>query len=70
MGRRTCSEDGVRIAPFGAALLPFVVAPGRDVPIEAARLVLERLGAAITADGDDAVVVRFGAVAPIAGAPA
>jgi signal transduction histidine kinase len=52
--------DGVRVGPIGPVLMPFVADPGRDVPIEAARIVLAALGAAIVADGN-AVVVRFAA---------
>jgi signal transduction histidine kinase len=50
--------DGIRIAPFADHLVAVVAEPGRDVPVEAARMALERLGGAIAADGAT-VVVRF-----------
>jgi two-component system sensor histidine kinase KdpD len=52
------SADGVRVGPFEPHLVTVVTEPGRDIPVEVARIVLERLGVRLEPDGDH-VAVRF-----------
>ncbi len=47
---------GIAIGPFAPELIGIVTTPGRDVAVEAARVVLTRLGARIEAAGDDVLV--------------
>ncbi len=54
------APDGVRIGPVGDDLRAILVAPGRDVSVETARIVLHAIGATIAAAGEE-IVVRFAA---------
>jgi signal transduction histidine kinase len=49
-------KDCIAIGPFSPELIGIVTTPGRDVAVEAARMVLERLGARIGSVGDDVLV--------------
>jgi K+-sensing histidine kinase KdpD len=49
-------SNAIAIGPFAPELLAVVTTPGRDVALEAARVVLTRLGGHIEPAGDDALV--------------
>jgi hypothetical protein len=49
-------SNAVAVGPFGPELVAIVTTPGRDVALEAARMVLDRLGAHIEPAGDDVLV--------------